>query len=247
MSSNSQQFTIKASDETLKHNLLKINGPIVNLESIPSISISRLVETTEEDTDESKLDIKVGGVKFDASKVAPSAAALKKVNYFQKKNRQFFYGRERGQGDDKDDGIEGISLSQKKTKDPDTLPYIMTTNNNHVYEGSLEDQTSSYMLFIAQDSGFKAIPLSKYYKFNQKTTYNRLTIEEAELRLNGSKRKQELGQDRWFMKSHQKEDGQEDVVPIKVEKKFKIADSGGNAEDEELDFEEDFQDDGKFF
>lgn len=169
---------------------------------------------------------------FDATKVAPHGGALNaRRTGFRQKTRQVFH-----------DDPEEVKLRQEEKN-----PWVIEDFDAHQqWVGHLEGgQNSTYMVFIFTVDGFKAVRCDRFYRFVQRNSYQTLSIDEAEERMNSRS-----DVSRWFMKSHQKEDG---GPPIKSEATKPRMRTGmewsartkikGRESDDELDYMEDFADD----
>lgn len=129
-------FKLFSSNRKESHHIMKISHPSPVVLTEP-LRIRRKEAMVEEEVKIEELDIRVGGEKYDASKVA-GEIPLKKTGMFKKKMKTSFFGRD---GDE----IRGL---QKQEADPDANPYIMNTGD-HEYEGNVEGaQQSCYVLFM---------------------------------------------------------------------------------------------------
>jgi hypothetical protein len=163
-----------------------------------------------------------------------------------KKSKAFFLSRE-----DRDVVLGGeeeitagtlIAPIGSRYSDPDKAPWIFKDSSEPVqqYTGTLEgSQTSSYVLFVNAGSGFKVIPVAKWYKFAKKIETKVLTLEEAEEQMKNRSK------ERWTRDGKTKSWKQKLMnVEEKVEKKVKkvdVEDIGMDYEfamsdDEDLDF-----------
>ncbi|KAL7750178.1 transcription factor IIF subunit tfg1 [Sorochytrium milnesiophthora] len=91
-----------------------------------------------------------------------------------------------------------IDDRERKLKSEESQPWVLEDDQSeHVWVGQLERQQSEYMLFVLTDSGFKVVPVERWYRFKEKSKYQTLTIEQAEEV--EKLRKKSRRQDRWLM------------------------------------------------
>ncbi|KAJ2756563.1 transcription factor IIF subunit tfg1, partial [Coemansia nantahalensis] len=79
-------------------------------------------------------------------------------------------------------------------------PWVLEDDDEkEVWTGTLEGgQSSSYVLFVLAENGFKVVPVDRWYKFAPKLNYKTLTLDEAEEELQ-RQRKGHATHDRWIM------------------------------------------------
>lgn len=151
----------------------------------------------------------------------------------KKKSKQYFLGRDATDLviDGGDGGVGSMVASiGSRLNDPDKIPWQLEDGDGVTFQGmlvpkflgkhsinycsgSLEGaQSSNYVLFVSGSEGFKVLPVSKFYKFNQNTTYKTLTLEEAEERMKSQKKQN----DRWLMKGEGDGKGRDDGKQTKA-------------------------------
>jgi len=241
-----------------RHNYRNKNNPNNNQEESSSSKIS----ANGNDATQENAATNDTQNKLDTSKIAPFGHAQKnKQNLFKKRTKQVYLGAD---DSSRDKTIQEI----KKEKEAERYPWLLTDFDNNItntYGGLLEGgQHANYVLFMFSDDGFKVIPAAKWYKFTPKLTYQTLTIEEAETKLAKTK----IEQDRWMMRRKnkpeeeeaKKKDPEEENVGDFKPSEFKITDRDDlkqemeddddqpkrksfNVDEEDLDFDEEFQDD----
>ncbi|CAO3649535.1 unnamed protein product [Cunninghamella blakesleeana] len=186
----------------------------------------------------------------DTSLIAPMGGATKnKQMLFKKRIKQIYLA--------KDD--------TRELKEQERRPWILEDyDGQNSFTGTLEGgQGSEYVVFILTDSGFKVVPLDRWYKFQQKRNIRTLTSEEVEEAIKKEKKAAKHEGNRWMMLKHGNGGGDsEEDAGSSSSRRFKIVDSGsskrggggggGGSDDEgkrddsdidDIDFDDVFQDD----
>ncbi|CAD6447941.1 0cbbbaf8-c40e-4782-a477-cbe7feeb657a [Sclerotinia trifoliorum] len=148
------------------------------------------------------------------------------------------------------------TAEQKKESDlryEEALPWhLEDADNKNTWVGNYESALSGVnVMFYAEGSSFRMIPVEKWYKFTSKNKFNTLTIDEAEALL--SKKTKES---RWAMKTQERNEaqrvteenikGMNRLYTVKAESQSFRGSSRNETRDiDELDFDADdlFQDD----
>ncbi|ODQ66589.1 Rap30/74 interaction domain-containing protein [Nadsonia fulvescens var. elongata DSM 6958] len=170
----------------------------------------------------------------DMSIVAPDGGARKpKKNPFQKKTRQVILGDE----------------NARKLRYEEYYPWVLEDfDGKNTWVGSYEAaQSDTFALFVFDKDGFKMVPAEKYYRFTPRNQYATLTLDEAEEQMEAKN-----NVPRWLMR-HMTPEVQDSRMRGQ-RKRFLTVDDGGRnrdpeegsrreAEDEDLDFDEEFADD----
>ncbi|EEB05100.2 transcription factor TFIIF complex alpha subunit Tfg1 [Schizosaccharomyces japonicus yFS275] len=163
--------------------------------------------------------------------IAPYGGAQNmKQNAFKRKTRQ----------------VVKVDPQARRLQEEELCPWIMEDfDGKNTWASTMEGgQSSSFVLFMFSENGFKVIPVDRFYRFNQKSNFQALTIDEAEAKMN-----KKTPIPRWFMKKEAPgPDG--DTGPAAPMYKLKTVPNAKPVHeprvpgsDEELDFEEDFADD----
>ncbi|KAI8806751.1 hypothetical protein BJ742DRAFT_350571 [Cladochytrium replicatum] len=224
----------------------------------------------ESGSDDDAKQIRADG--FDPRKVSSVGNAANGANgkkaFFKKKMKMYSLPRDEadaaaGMQNGDEDPDAAVKVAGKRGKDRDRFPWVLTDGAEtkaNTWIGNAEagvTQSSQHYLFVLSSDGFKVIPASRWYKFTQKPTYQTLTLEEAEAKMNN---KRGPVTRRWVMKEKQKGDDEEDGVSSK---KIKLEDlkmemlsepkapkppsrpvkRERDNDGEEIDFEENFEDD----
>ena len=135
---------------------------------------------------------------------------------------------------------------QEKPREEHT--WCLKDAENRSWTGRLEGgQRSKYVLFVNQGNEFKVIMVDKWYRFQPKIHYQVLNIEEAETKM---EEKKSFGSDRWIMKG-KKNERSESLNKLKEIRKLHDSEIWTEPDevlakrhaDEEIDFEEVFDDD----
>ncbi|KAJ2005162.1 transcription factor IIF subunit tfg1 [Coemansia thaxteri] len=110
-------------------------------------------------------------------------ARSNKRNLFKKLTRQVFFADE----------------EKRRLDIEEARPWVLEDDDEkEVWTGSLEGgQSSSYVLFVLTDDGFKVVPVDRWYKFTPKIKHKTLTLDEAEEELKRAHKSE--AQDRWMM------------------------------------------------
>ncbi|KTW29974.1 transcription factor IIF subunit TFG1 [Pneumocystis jirovecii RU7] len=159
-----------------------------------------------------------------------SAGQNMKLNAFKRKTRQVY----------------AINEAEWKLKQEERIPWVLEDfDGRNTWIGTMEGgQSHNYVFFVFAENGFKVVPASKCYRFNQKNRYQTLSIDEAEAKMN-----KRVHIPRWFMKKEAKENNTDgcNSVPLyrlkTVTSQGKYELNGDHDGDEELDFNEEFADD----
>ncbi|KAJ3139539.1 Steroid 5 alpha-reductase 3 [Geranomyces variabilis] len=198
---------------------------------------------------------KTGKEKLDTATVAPYGNAVRnRVKRFQKKTKIYTLSRD----PNVDDVDEGPS-QRRYRRDPDKHPYVLSDfEATTQWTGTLHGQSDSYMLLAVQGDQLKALPVAKWYKFQQKPKYKTYTAEEAATMMKKQSRRR---LDTWVMHKQAKAEGEsaakDDDVPVKQEKSYmkkllgleepmgRGRDARDRVDDDaaEMDYEEEFADD----
>ncbi|KAI8639887.1 hypothetical protein BD408DRAFT_484527 [Parasitella parasitica] len=175
----------------------------------------------------------------DTSLIAPLGGATRnKQMLFKKRTKQIYLAKE----------------DTRELKEQEQRPWILEDyDGQNSFTGTYEGgQRSDYMFFFLTDSGFKAIPVDRWYKFQQKRNFKTLSLEEAEEQL---KKQQKREGSRWLMLKRQNE--MNEAEESTRASKLKLVDhdenvkpdpdeESGNKQDsdmDDLDFDDVFQDD----
>ncbi|KAJ2828453.1 transcription factor IIF subunit tfg1 [Coemansia sp. 'formosensis'] len=122
--------------------------------------------------------------KVDINLIADRGGARSnKRNLFKKKTKQVFFADE----------------EKRRLDIEEARPWVLEDDDEkEVWTGSLEGgQSSTYVLFVLTDDGFKVVPVDRWYKFTPKLKYKTLTLDEAEEELKRAQKSE--AQDRWIM------------------------------------------------
>ncbi|KAJ3162646.1 hypothetical protein HDU86_003619 [Geranomyces michiganensis] len=201
-----------------------------------------------------------GKEKMDTATVAPYGNAVRnRVKRFQKKTKIYTLSRD----PNVDDVDEGPS-QRRYRRDPDKHPYVLSDfEATTQWTGTMHGQSDPYMLLAVQGDQLKAIPVAKWYKFQQKPKYRTYSAEEAAAMMKKQSRRR---LDTWVMHKQAKAESEAAAsgdVPIKEEKLMKeekpymkkllgLEEPKGRGRDArdrvdddaaEMDFEEEFADD----
>ncbi|KAJ1728896.1 transcription factor IIF subunit tfg1 [Coemansia biformis] len=137
--------------------------------------------------------------KVDINLIADAGGARRnKRNLFKKRTKQVFFANE----------------DKRRLDIEEARPWVLEDDDEkEVWTGTLEGgQSSSYVLFVLADDGFKVVPVDRWYKFAPKLNYKALTLDEAEEELL-RQRKGNATHDRWLMhrRNPKTEDGDADA------------------------------------
>ncbi|KAJ1908183.1 transcription factor IIF subunit tfg1 [Coemansia sp. IMI 209127] len=125
--------------------------------------------------------------KADIGLIADMGGARRnKKNLFKKRTKQVYFADE----------------EKRRLDIEEARPWVLEDDDEKdVWTGSLEGaQSSSYVLFVLTDDGFKVVPVDRWYKFTPKLKYKTLTLDEAEEVL---KSEQKIdSRSRWIMRKH---------------------------------------------
>ncbi|KAI7902644.1 uncharacterized protein BX663DRAFT_473038 [Cokeromyces recurvatus] len=175
----------------------------------------------------------------DTSLIAPLGGATRnKQMLFKKRTKQIYLAKE----------------DTREIKEQEHRPWILEDyDGQNSFTGTYEGgQRSAYVFFVLTESGFKVVPVDKWYKFQPKRNFKTLSLEEAEEQL---KKQQKRENGRWMMLKRESENSNSEA-DANPSRKFKIVDTGdnnrGGSDDEggrqdsdmdDLDFDDVFQDD----
>eukprot|EP01104_Vermistella_antarctica_P012953 TRINITY_DN3834_c0_g2_i1.p1 TRINITY_DN3834_c0_g2~~TRINITY_DN3834_c0_g2_i1.p1 ORF type:complete len:440 (-),score=175.63 TRINITY_DN3834_c0_g2_i1:968-2287(-) len=163
-------------------------------------------------------------------KVEGDEGEKKKRRVFTKRNATFYPRRK-------------ILTPEQKERQRRKRPWKMKVNNDEHgerdFDGTIEGQSSNYVLFVAQGpgKGFKVLRVAEWYNFLPKRTYQTLDIDEAEEVL----AKNTAVVDRWMMMGKKKESEglepgeDEDENDNSLITKDKLDVTGGFSDDDDED------------
>ncbi|EMR09814.1 hypothetical protein PNEG_01995 [Pneumocystis murina B123] len=153
-----------------------------------------------------------------------------KTNIFKKKTRQGYR----------------INKAEWILRQEERVPWVLEDfDGRNTWIGTMEGgQSHNYVFFVFAENGFKVVPANKYYRFNQKSRYQTLSIDEAEAKMN-----KRIIVPRWFMKKEIKENNHEEypsgpIYRLRTVASQRKSELNGDRDGyEELDFNEEFADD----
>ncbi|KAG5518562.1 hypothetical protein PMAC_002958 [Pneumocystis sp. 'macacae'] len=133
-----------------------------------------------------------------------------------------------------------VNEAEWKLRHEERIPWVLEDfDGRNTWIGTMEGgQSHNY------ENGFKVVPASKCYRFNQKNRYQTLSIDEAEAKMN-----KRVHVPRWFMRKEARENNTEGsrseplyrLRTVTSQGKYEL--NGDHDGDEELDFNEEFADD----
>ncbi|KAJ5534999.1 hypothetical protein N7527_001253 [Penicillium freii] len=138
-------------------------------------------------------------------------------------------------------------IARARIKYEEALPWHLEDfDNQHTWVGNYEAALSeTHAVFILDNGKMRMIPAEKWYKFNAKSNFKALTIDEAEKFM--AKR---VKDPRWFMEKQQQLEQEKELATYAKQRKVYAGKQGTNIgkgaglEAGEMDFEEDrFADD----
>ncbi|KAJ5550726.1 hypothetical protein N7461_005424 [Penicillium sp. DV-2018c] len=138
-------------------------------------------------------------------------------------------------------------IARARIKYEEALPWHLEDfDNRHTWVGNYEAALSeTHAVFVLEGGKMRMIPAEKWYKFNAKSNFKALTIEEAEKFM--AKR---VKDPRWFMEKQQQLEQEKELATYAKQRKVYAgkqglqAGKGEGLEATEMDFEEDrFADD----
>lgn len=138
-------------------------------------------------------------------------------------------------------------VAKTRLKYEEALPWHLEDfDNKNIWVGNYEAALSeTHAAFVLEESGrMRMIPVEKWYKFNARSHFKPLTIEEAEKFM--AKR---VKDPRWFMEKQQEQAQQKELESFAKHRRVFAGKAGAaagaeNLEADEMDFEEDrFADD----
>ncbi|KTW28041.1 hypothetical protein T552_01903 [Pneumocystis carinii B80] len=139
-----------------------------------------------------------------------------------------------------------VNGGEWRVKQEERVPWVLEDfDGRNTWIGTMEGgQSHNYVFFVFAENGFKVVPANKYYRFNQKSRYQTLSIDEAEAKMN-----KRIIVPRWFMKKEIKENNHEEYASgplyrLKTVASQRKSEFNGDRDGyEELDFNEEFADD----
>lgn len=171
------------------------------------------------------------------SQIAPALGSIsKRPNAPKQKTQQVF----------KSD-MTPEEIARARIKYEEALPWHLEDfDNQHTWVGNYEAALSeTHAIFVLDNGKMRMIPAEKWYKFNAKSNFKALTIEEAEKFM--AKR---VKDPRWFMEKQQQLEQEKELETYAKQRKVYAGKQGLQAgrgeglEANEMDFEEDrFADD----
>ncbi|KAJ5774661.1 Transcription Factor IIF Rap30/Rap74 interaction [Penicillium paradoxum] len=171
------------------------------------------------------------------SQIAPALGSIsKRPNAPKQKTQQVF----------KSD-MTPEEIARARIKYEEALPWHLEDfDNQHTWVGNYEAALSeTHAVFVLDNGKMRMIPAEKWYKFNAKSNFKALTIEEAEKFM--AKR---VKDPRWFMEKQQQMEQEKELATYAKQRKVYagkqglMAGKGEGLEAGEMDFEEDrFADD----
>ena len=138
--------------------------------------------------------------------------------------------------------VYAVNETSSRLRAEERFPWVLEDFDGKIFEGNLEGgQGGNYVFLQYSPDGFTVTPISKFFKFQQRAQYQKLSIDEAEEKM-GKVR----ALPRWFMK-----DRPDVGTSGAAERQYRIRTTDNarhqNAKkeemEEELDFNEDFADD----
>ncbi|EKV08503.1 hypothetical protein PDIG_58470 [Penicillium digitatum PHI26] len=138
-------------------------------------------------------------------------------------------------------------IARARIKYEEALPWHLEDfDNQHTWVGNYEAALSeTHAVFVLENGKMRMIPAEKWYKFNAKSNFKALTIDEAEKFM--AKR---VKDPRWFMEKQQQLEQEKELATYAKQRKVYAGKQGTNIgngaglEAGEMDFEEDrFADD----
>lgn len=138
--------------------------------------------------------------------------------------------------------IYAVNAASSQLRAEERFPWVMQDFDGKTFEGTLEGgQGGTYVFLQYSPDGFTVTPISKFFKFQQRAQYQKLSIDEAEEKMGKAR-----ALPRWFMK-----DRVDDGSAQAAERQYRIRTTDGPRSqnvkkeemEEELDFNEDFADD----
>lgn len=138
-------------------------------------------------------------------------------------------------------------IARARIKYEEALPWHLEDfDNQHTWVGNYEAALSeTHAVFIMENGKMRMVPAEKWYKFNAKSNFKALTIDEAEKFM--AKR---IKDPRWFMEKQQQMAEEKELATYAKQRKVYAGKQGAQAgkgeglEGGEMDFEEDrFADD----
>ncbi|KAI9929793.1 hypothetical protein MW887_001269 [Aspergillus wentii] len=171
------------------------------------------------------------------AQIAPSiGSAPKRSNAPKQKTQQVF----------KTD-MTPEEIARARIKYEEALPWHLEDfDSKNIWVGNYEAALSeTHAVFVLENTGkMRMIPVEKWYKFNAKSQFKALTIEEAEKFM-----AKKIKDPRWFMEKQQEQAQQKELETFAKQRKVYAGKQGAPAgveglEADEMDFEEDrFADD----
>ncbi|OKL63338.1 hypothetical protein UA08_02117 [Talaromyces atroroseus] len=168
------------------------------------------------------------------AQIAPSAStAQKKPNYPKPKTQQVMKA-----------DMTAEEIAKARVKYEEALPWHLEDfDNKNTWVGNYEAALSeTYAMFVLEPTGkMRMVPIDKWYRFNARSAFKTLTIEEAEKFMS-----KKIKDPRWFMEKQQEAVRQKELDAYAKQRKVyrgkEVATAG--LEGDDMDFEEDrFADD----
>ncbi|KAG0640244.1 hypothetical protein HOY80DRAFT_1070016 [Tuber brumale] len=165
------------------------------------------------------------------SKIAPFGGAQKpNQKVFHKKTQQVFR-----------------SNDAERLRYEEFFPwFIEDFDNKNTWQGQLESSLSKgvFAMFVFAEGAFRMVPIEKWYKFQEKNKFRAMTSEEAELEMKKNSRPPRWLMKRTVEKERQQRELEENAGATKPLFTRKGCRLKGEADNDELDFEDDqFADD----
>ncbi|VEU24243.1 DEKNAAC105322 [Brettanomyces naardenensis] len=165
--------------------------------------------------------------------VAPDGGARKmKRQILKKKTRQ----------------IRAYDETKRRLRYEEFYPWVLEDYDaEQAWVGNYEaGNMDNYCLLVLDNENkcFKLVPLEKFYRFTPRNKYATLTLEEAEAKMN----KGSTGQ-RWLMRKMAEEVATGQRIDLRYRKVHKsgptigLTEEGRKTDDEDMDFDDEFQDD----
>ncbi|EPX73643.1 transcription factor TFIIF complex alpha subunit Tfg1 [Schizosaccharomyces octosporus yFS286] len=221
--------------KTVNHHLLKFhsNKTIDPMKTfVPPIKMQRRDPHASSSSNNEQQSAEPGSSSnMDVSSIAPYGGAQNmKQNAFKRKTRQ----------------VVKVDPQVRRLQEEELSPWIMEDfEGKNTWVSTMEGgQSSAYVLFMFSENGFKVIPADRFYRFNQRSNFQTLSIDEAEAKMN-----KKTPIPRWFMKKDNNQEGSSEgtaspMYHLKtVPNARTVSGPRATGSDDELDFDEEFADD----
>lgn len=135
-------------------------------------------------------------------------------------------------------------IAKARVKYEEALPWHLEDfDNKNTWVGNYEAALSeTYAMFVLEPTGnMRMVPIDKWYRFNAKSSFKSLTIEEAEKFMS-----KKVKDPRWFMEKQQEADEKKELEQYAKQRKVYRGKAvvGAGLDGDDMDFEEDrFADD----